>query len=128
MAKPEQKLYQILKKNTPLISWDRIENWAIPGLPDLLGYAKNGFFFTVELKVAKGNIIKFSPHQISWHKRHPTNSLILVSCSDERGKFLLFPGQRIMELVEKGIEAEPICKGQEEVMNEINDQPGILVS
>jgi hypothetical protein len=62
MAKPEQKLYQILKKNTPSISWDRIENWAIPGLPDLLGYARNGFFFTVELKVAKGNIIKFSPH------------------------------------------------------------------
>ena len=127
MAKPEQKLYQILKKNTPLISWDRIENWAIPGLPDLLGYAQNGFFFTVELKVAKGGKIKFSPHQISWHKRHPTNSLILVSCSDERGKFLLFSGRRIMELVKKGIEAEPICKGQEEVMNEINEQPNILV-
>ena len=127
MAKPEQQLYQILKKCTPSILWDRIENWAIPGLTDLLGYAQNGFFFTVELKVAKGGKIKFSPHQISWHKRHPTNSLILVSCSDERGKFLLFPGQRIMELVEKGIEAEPICKGQEEVMNEINDQPGILV-
>ena len=127
MAKPEQKLYQILKKNTPSILWDRIENWAIPGLPDLLGYAQNGFFFTVELKVAKGSKIKFSPHQISWHKRHPTNSLILVSCSDERGKFLLFSGRRIMELVKKGIEAEPICKGQEEVMNEINDQPGVLV-
>jgi len=127
MAKPEQKLYQILKKCTPLILWDRIENWAIQGLPDLLGYAQNGFFFTVELKVAKGSKIKFSPHQISWHKRHPTNSLILVSCSDERGKFLLFSGRRIMELVKKGIEAEPICKGQEEVMNEINEQPNILV-
>ena len=68
---PERKLYQKLKKNIPSISWNRIENLSLLGMPDLLGYNKNNQFFTVELKVVKGNKIRFSPHQIAWHKRHP---------------------------------------------------------
>jgi Holliday junction resolvase len=67
---PEVKLYKDLKKNTPNILWNRIENLSLLGMPDLLGYNKKQHFFTVELKVAKGNKIKFSPHQIAWHKTH----------------------------------------------------------
>jgi hypothetical protein len=56
---PEVKLYKDLKKNTPNILWNRIENLSLLGMPDLLGYNKKQHFFTVELKVAKGNKIKF---------------------------------------------------------------------
>ena len=75
---PERKLYQNLKRNTPTIKWNRIENLALLGCPDLLGYNTSGHFFTVELKVTKGNRIKFSPHQIAFHKTHPKNTFILA--------------------------------------------------
>jgi Holliday junction resolvase len=71
---PEAKLYQKIKKASPNILWNRIENLSIPGMPDALGYNKRNVFFTVEFKIAKGNKIKFSPHQIAWHKTHPKNS------------------------------------------------------
>jgi hypothetical protein len=73
--KPERKFWLELKKKTPNITWTRIENLALPGVPDLLGYNKNHLFFTVELKVTKGKKIRFSPHQIAFHIRHPKNTL-----------------------------------------------------
>ena len=76
--KPERKLYEKLKKKISSISWIRLENLSSVGTPDLLGYNTNGTFFTVELKVCKGNKIRFSPHQISFHVKHPNNSFILV--------------------------------------------------
>jgi hypothetical protein len=48
--KPERKFWLELKKKTPNITWTRIENLALPGVPDLLGYNKNHLFFTVEVK------------------------------------------------------------------------------
>ena len=105
---PEQKLYRELKKATPKIIWNRIENLSIPGMPDLLGYNKSGTFFTVELKVTKSRKVRFSPHQIAFHKTHPKNSYILVQalgpCTTNR--FQLFRGSRITELVACGLELE----------------------
>ena len=54
----EVKLYKKLKAKPPKIIWNRIENLAIPGMPDLLGYNTNGHFFTVELKVTKSKKFK----------------------------------------------------------------------
>ena len=51
--KPERKFWLEVKKNTPEITWTRLENMALPGCPDLLGYNKHQHFFTVELKVSK---------------------------------------------------------------------------
>jgi hypothetical protein len=53
-SRPESNFWQYWKKNTPNISWTRIENTTTLGTPDLLGYNKNNIFFTVELKVACG--------------------------------------------------------------------------
>jgi len=110
---PEQKLYKELKKATPKIIWNRIENLSIPGMPDLLGYNKSGTFFTVELKVTKSRKVRFSPHQIAFHKTHPKNSYILVQalgpCTTNR--FQLFRGSRITELVALGLELEALCLG-----------------
>jgi hypothetical protein len=75
--KPESKFWLEVKKNIKEISFTRLESWASAGVPDLLCCNKNGKFFTVELKVTKGNFIKFSAHQIAFHVRHPHNTFIL---------------------------------------------------
>ena len=98
---PERKLYQDLRKNTCSIQWNRIENLALLGCPDLLGYTTSGNFFTVELKVTKGNKVKFSPHQISFHKTHPKNTFILVRALGPSA-LKLVPGSEIQELLSKG--------------------------
>ena len=111
----EQKLYKKLKEFTPQISWNRIENISIPGMPDLLGYNANRHFFTVELKVTKGKKIRFSPHQIAWHVQHPNNSFILAEALGPRtaNRFQMFRGSRIMELAACGLELEACCLGLE---------------
>ena len=110
---PEVKLYKKLKTKTPKIIWNRVENLAIPGMPDLLGYNSNGHFFTVELKVTKGKKLKFSPHQIAFHVTHPNNTFILAEalgpCTSNR--FQMFRGSRINELVACGLELEACCLG-----------------
>ena len=110
---PERKLYQKLKKNTPNILWNRIENLSLLGMPDLLGYNKNNQFFTVELKVVKGNKIRFSPHQIAWHKQHPDNTFILAEtldpCSSKTSSITMFRGSSIMSLVRYGMKTTPIA-------------------
>ena len=47
---PEAKLYKKFKKATPTISWNRIENLAVPGMPDALGYNKYNLFLQLNLK------------------------------------------------------------------------------
>ena len=94
---PEAKLYKKLKTKTSRIIWTRIENLSLLGMPDVLGYNNSSIFFTVELKVAKGNKVKFSPHQIAFHKSHPKNTFILARtlgpCS-----LKLIPGAMVHEL------------------------------
>ena len=102
---PEAKLYKKLRKVSKDISWIRIENLSALGTPDLLGYNTLGHFFTVELKVTKGNKVRFSPHQIAFHKTHPNNTFILVEALGQRSSklFYLIPGSRISELVACGL-------------------------
>ena len=113
----EAKLYKKLKAKTPKIIWNRIENLAIPGMPDLLGYNTNGHFFTVELKVTKSKKLKFSPHQIAFHVTHPNNTFILAETLDPRAlnRFHLYRGSRIMELKPAGLELEACSLGLESI-------------
>ena len=105
---PEAKLYQKVKRNSDGISWIRIENLSLLGTPDLLGYNTSGHFFTLELKVTKGNKVRFSPHQIAFHVKHPKNSFILVEHLGQRS-VKLFPGSMIMELDACGLALDPLC-------------------
>jgi len=109
---PERKLYQKLRKSLPQISWIRLENNSLHGTPDLLGYNNSGHFFTVELKVTKSNKIKFSPHQIAFHVKHPRNSFILVEHLGS-GAVKLFPGSGVLALEACGLKLEPLCLGLE---------------
>ena len=86
MIKTERDLWKLLKKSSAGILFDRIENWAVPGVPDLLGYNQNKTFFTLELKLTKANKIKLSPHQVSWHLRHGPGAFILVARPVNRDK------------------------------------------
>ena len=107
MARNESQFWYYLKKNTPTIRWTRIENTSSLGTPDLLGYNSNNHFFTLELKVVKsGNKIKFSPHQISFHIRHPISTNILVDDA-VRGRVCLYFGNQIDDLVKKGLKIKP---------------------
>jgi len=110
----ERQLWKKLKNATTSISWTRLENWALFGTPDLLGYSSRGTFFTVELKstsLKKSNLVRCSPHQISFHIKHPRNSYILVACTLELGGFRLYSGSRILELVDLGLKLEPLACG-----------------
>ena len=114
MARPESKFYKDLKKITPSICWTRLENWAEFGTPDLLGYNPNRHFFTVELKVTLSNKVALSPHQVSWHVRHPSGSFVLVACINKKKEkkiISLYPGSEILNLVRLGLNHEPLVRG-----------------
>ena len=76
--KPESKFWQKIKKNTPKIQWTRLESWSSFGTPDLLGYHDNCGFFMVEMKVARGPKISFSPHQKLFHQTRTKRNFIIV--------------------------------------------------
>ncbi len=106
---PERKLYQDLKRNTTGILWSRIENLAGIGVPDCLGYNTSGHFFTVELKVTKSNSIRFSPHQIAFHKTHPENTFILARHLGQRC-LKLIPGSMLEDLLREGFACSSIAR------------------
>jgi hypothetical protein len=110
MRGPESKLYQKFKKATPQIIWNRIENLAVPGMPDALGYNKNHFYFTVEFKVTKGNKVRLSPHQIAYHVTHPKNSFICIEHLGS-GSLKLYEGSVIRELVACGLQLDACSLG-----------------
>ena len=112
---PEAKLYQKIRKNSKGIIWTRVENLSSLGTPDLLGYNSFGHFFTVELKVTRGNKLKFSPHQIAFHKTHPKNTFIIAEARGPRSSKLvhMFHGSRIVELEACGLTLEASCLGLE---------------
>ena len=96
----ERQLWKKLKNESKRITWTRLENWALFGTPDLLGYAPSGNFFTLELKVTtpkKPYFVRFSPHQISFHIKHKKNTFILVACALAQ-LVRLYSGSQVQEL------------------------------
>ena len=114
---PEAKLYQKLRKKSSGIVWTRLENISLLGTPDLLGYNTFGNFFTVELKVTRGNKLKFSPHQIAFHVKHPHNTFIIAQALGPRASktfpISMYRGSRIRELARDGLKLEACCLGLE---------------
>jgi hypothetical protein len=96
---PERKLYQKIKKHFNEFSLIRLENLSLSGTPDLLVYNNNRHFFTVELKVTKGNKLA--------EALGPCSSKLV-----ERNIYL-YRGSCITELVAQGLKLEPCCLGLE---------------
>ena len=113
---PEAKLYQKLRKKSSGIIWTRLENISLLGTPDLLGYNTSGHFFHSRVKkFTRGNKLKFSPHQIAFHKTHPKNTFIIAESLGPRSSKLIhmFRGSRIMELEASGLKLEACHSGLE---------------
>jgi len=112
---PESKLYKKITKEWSGFSFTRLENISLLGTPDLLVYNNNRHFFTLELKVTKGIKVKFSPHQIAFHVKHPNNTFILVEALGPRAanRFQMFRGSRILELEACGLKLAACCLGLE---------------
>ena len=114
---PEAKLYQKVKQNFKEFSLLRLENLSLLGTPDLLVYNNNRHFFTIELKVTKSKKVRFSPHQIAFHLRHPKNTFIMVQalgpCTPNTFPISMYRGSRIRELVTSGLKLDACCLGLE---------------
>jgi Holliday junction resolvase len=110
-VKPESKLYQKFKKNTPQILWTRLESWSSFGVPDLLGYNNLCGFFMVELKFTQSNKIKFSPHQILFHTTRNERNFILVeqALRASRSTLKLFSSSEINNLLTGIDKAAPLA-------------------
>ena len=110
---PEAKLHKKLVKEWSEFSFTRIENISLLGTPDLLVCNNNGHFFTIELKVTKGNKLKFSPHQIAFHVKHPNNTFIIAEALGPRAanRFQMYRGSRILELDASGLKLDACCLG-----------------
>ena len=110
---PESKFYQKIKRNFSDFSLTRVENLSSLGHPDILGYNTNSHFFTIELKVTKSKKVRFSPHQIAFHLRHPKNTFIMVQalgpCTPNTSPISMYRGSRIRELVTSGLKLEACC-------------------
>ena len=109
---PEAKLYKKIKRNFKSISFIRLENNSLLGTPDILACNTSGHFFTIELKVTKSNKVRFSPHQIAFHVKHPHNTFIMVQALGS-GDVKLFRGSQILELDACGLTLEACCLGLE---------------
>ena len=107
---PEAKFYQQIKRNFKQLSLIRIENSSLLGTPDLLVYNTSGNFCTIELKVSKGKKLRFSPHQIAFHKRHPYNTFILAKAlgplPPKTSPISMYRGSRITELAALGLKLD----------------------
>ena len=112
---PERKLYQKVKKTFDSFSLNRLENTSLHGTPDILACNSSGHFFTIELKVTQGKKLKFSPHQIAFHVRHPHNTFIIAEALGPRSSKLvhMYRGSRILELEACGLQLEACCLGLE---------------
>ena len=112
---PEAKFYKEIKRKLPEFSFVRIENSSLLGTPDLLVYNTSGHFCTIELKVTKSKKLRFSPHQIAFHVKHPHNTFILAKtlgpCTPNTFSVSMYRGSRIRELVTSGLELEACCLG-----------------
>jgi len=114
---PEAKFYQQIKRNLKEFSFIRIENSSLLGTPDLLVYNTSGHFCTIELKVTKSKKIRFSPHQIAFHSKHPKNTFIMIKAlgplSPNTSPISMFHGSRIKELAACGLELDACYSGWE---------------
>jgi len=112
---PEAKFYQQIKRNFKEFSLIRLENSSLLGTPDLLVCNTSGHFCTIELKVTKGNKIRFSPHQIAFHTRHNKNTFIMVKAlgplPPKTSPISMYRGSRIRELAACGLMLDACYSG-----------------
>jgi len=117
----ETTLYQSLRKNIPQVHWQRIESPMTQGTPDVNGCIQSKEFW-LELKIARGNKIKFSNFQCNWaQKRISSGGKVFALIQHNKNKWIrLYHGFQFKGLQEQGLssiqcilEIEPIYKEED---------------
>tara|TARA_R100000900_G_scaffold137053_1_gene115318 strand:- start:192 stop:575 length:384 start_codon:yes stop_codon:yes gene_type:complete len=119
--KPERKLYQKFKKNTPLIQHTRIETYINHGVPDCLCYHDNCGFFMVELKHTTNKNVSFSPHQILWATQKSKRNFLLLEHTPPRlpSSIKLYESKSIEGLLLDHREVKPLAVNDWQLIQKI---------
>ena len=112
MSTPEANFWNTIRKNLPPKAFaTRIENRHGGGVPDC-HIVWNGLAFWIEIKVTKTDIVKLSPHQISWntvYSRRGGINFILVKRTSDRDLFLFGGGQSV-DVARDGLRVDPLIR------------------
>ena len=119
--KPEKKLYQNLKKNTPLIQHTRLETYINLGVPDCLSYNNLCGFFMIELKYTTTNKVRFSPHQILFHTQKSKRNFLLIHHAPPRlpSTIKLYDSKSIEGLLLDHREVKPLAVNDWQLIQKI---------
>ena len=97
-----------LKKNSPpSVHWQRIENTAGTGAPDLTG-AHDGVEVWIENKIYDGNKLHFRPTQPGWLFKHRRTGARVFVLARKKKTFYLYDAARVFQLVAEGIKTPAI--------------------
>ena len=116
----ESNFVKLIKKNITIYNWIRIETTTMHGFPDLIGIAPQMDTIFVEAKVAVGNKVKLSPHQIAmniklWKETGGMNYIIVFK--KKLAKHLppdtinLYEGRFSLEVSRNGVNEPPTREG-----------------
>ena len=105
---PEANFWNTLRNALPKKTQaTRIENKHGGGIPDV-HLLWDGLPFWIELKVAKGNAVKVSPHQVAWHMAyHNRGGLSFFLVKDVSSRTIVsFDGNNGPDLLSKGLSSD----------------------
>ena len=104
----ETTLYQSLRKHIPQVHWQRVESPMTQGTPDVNGCIQSKEFW-LELKIARGNKIKFSNFQCNWSfKRMASGGKVFSLVQHDKNKWIrLYDGNQFRSLLEGGLSSTP---------------------
>jgi len=115
----ESYFVKLIKKKLTIYNWLRIETTTLHGFPDMIGVAPRLDTIFIEAKVATGNKIKLSPHQISmniklWKETGGCNYILVYQ---QHAKHLppemiyLYEGRLSLDLSRNGVLEPPTREG-----------------
>ena len=112
----EKNFIKLIRKNIPFYNFIRIETTTQNGFPDLLCIGSKMDTILLEVKVAKGNKINLSSHQIStnlrlWNMKQGYNYIIVYVSKYANdlppNSIYLYEGRKTKELALNGVNEPP---------------------
>tara|TARA_R100000742_G_C4273850_1_gene93583 strand:+ start:734 stop:1165 length:432 start_codon:yes stop_codon:yes gene_type:complete len=112
----EKNFIKLIRNNIPFYNFIRIETVTQNGFPDLLCIGSKMDTILMEVKVAKGNKINLSSHQIStnlrlWNMKQGLNYIIVYvpkyANNLPPNNIYLYEGRKTKELALKGVNEPP---------------------
>ena len=112
----EKNFIKLIRKNIPFYNFIRIETTTQNGFPDLLCIGSKMDTILLEVKVAKGNKINLSSHQIAtnlrlWNIKQGFNYIIVYvpkyANTPLEECFFLYEGLKVKQLALNGVNEPP---------------------